>query len=354
MTLLRRTLLNALAASGRSVSSSNSIVIPPPGVMVKEITLPCSDGTVLAAQKFVGSTVAANCNSQDDTTTNNKTILCIHGWMDNCRSFHYLAPALAARTSQHVIALDLVGHGMSSHKSKDSPPMVQAEFAFYVSEAIEALGISENTDTTLIGHSLGAGISSLYAAAFPEQISKLVLLDGAGFLARDPKDSALHVRKHIETRQKKNQQSDQDPRMYPSIERAIKTRQFAASKMPGNQYISYEAAKELVKRGTVKLEEDGMIHFRHDSRYAWPSIQYMTWPQSEGIFKVIEADTCLLIAEDGYPFKPDHMEQATGLLQPKLMRTLSGSHYFHADPETADTVVDSIMKFLTDDDEDKD
>ena len=119
--------------------------------------------------------------------------------------------------------------------------------------------------------------------------------------------------------------------------------------MPGSdgrkQFISYEAAKEIVERGTIPTDDDG-IRFRHDTRFALPSIQYMTWEQSEGIFDAVEADVCLLIAEEGFPFKPSHIERTKELLQPKLLKTLPGGHYFHADPETADAVVVSILEFL--------
>jgi pimeloyl-ACP methyl ester carboxylesterase len=251
-----------------------------------------------------------------------------------------------------VVALDLPGHGTSSHKSNDAPPMVQAELSYYVSEAIDALGLlsSEKNSLTLCGHSLGAGISSLYAAAFPERVSKLVLLDGAGFLAREAKDTALHVRRHVESRQKfqtRDATRTKSPRIYPSLERAIQTRRLSASRMPGKQSISHEAARALVERGTVALPNNDGVQFRHDPRFAWPSIQYMTRAQSEGIFQDVQADVCLLVAEQGYPFKTDDMERAKELLRPRLFETLPGGHYFHADPDTAGAVAETISEFLS-------
>lgn len=336
----------------------------------KELSITCSDGTVLALQQWKSPDTIISQQPQQPQPR--QTFLCLHGWMDNCRSFHHLAPALVAQVpNADLFALDLPGHGRSTHK--DAPPMVQAELVYYVSEAVNELTTSlvadevqdETHKITLIGHSLGAGISSLYTAAFPEQIERLILLDGAGFLPRKSKDTAHHVRSHILQRQKHNQKTNTTPRVFPSLELAIKTRMRNARKMPGNQSLSYEAAKELVQRATLEVpnhNDDGDsttpgVQFQHDPRFAWPSLQYMTWSQVEGIFQAIgharenkddkhNLEICILLAQDGWPFPDDHMTSTLELLKPTVFQTLPGSHYFHADPETADPVVDAIVEFV--------
>lgn len=144
-----------------------------------EITLQCSDGIKLAAQSWTTSTIGDEVEPPAQRRRRQR-ILCLHGWMDNCRSFHHLAPALLQKLPDiDLIALDFPGHGWSSHKSNDGPPLVLAETAFYVAEAVHQLQWQdESTPFTLIGHSMGAAISCLYAAAFPEQVEKLVLLEG--------------------------------------------------------------------------------------------------------------------------------------------------------------------------------
>jgi hypothetical protein len=46
----------------------------------------------------------------------------------------------------------------------------------------------------LIGHSMGAGVSVVLVAAFPELFESVTLLEGAGPLARNANDCARHVR----------------------------------------------------------------------------------------------------------------------------------------------------------------
>lgn len=186
----------------------------------------------------------------------------------------------------------------------------------------------------------------MYAAAFPEQVDNLVLLEGAGFLARDAKDTALHVRNHVVKR--RTPKKKKNPRIYPSLDLAIKTRVQSARQLPGKQSISYEAAEELVRRGTTTSSSDDNdgVQFRHDVRFTWPSIQYMTWEQNCGIFDAIQSQCCIVMAEDGWPFDPDHLQELQQRLHPTMLKTLPGSHYFHADPSTAGAVADVVLDFL--------
>jgi len=370
-------------------------------ILPQEISLVCADGTKLAGQSW-------KCNNQNDgnpnhpssldqypPTTTTRHILCLHGWMDNCRSFYQISPALASNgNNYHVIALDLPGHGRSSHKSIDAPPMVHSEMVFYVSEAIEELynqGIwqhqpqkekpqstTTNDDNvehsdpngrsvTLIGHSLGAGIASLYASCFPEQIDQMILLDGAGFIPREAMDVSKHVRNHVTRRSialRRNSNRKTPKRGYPTIESAIKQRLQSTLSMPGNQTLSYDVARELVIRA-MHLDNDSddddskttgqptvesPLLFRHDSRFAWPSMQYMTKEQNDGIFQELgkaRIDTCILLAENGWPFKEETISNVVSLLQPRILQTLPGSHYLHADPESVQQVINSVSEFLS-------
>lgn len=173
---------SASFAHSLAVSSSMPRVVAP---TVTEISLQCADGIQMAAQTWSTKVLP----SSSATPSPPRRILCLHGWMDNCRSFYHFAPTLLKLLPEatELVALDLPGHGWSSHKSVDGPPMLLAESIFYVAEAVRQLqwvttteesSTMTNTPFTLIGHSMGAAISCVYAAAFPEQIHKLILLEG--------------------------------------------------------------------------------------------------------------------------------------------------------------------------------
>lgn len=265
-----------MAAASRAafaLSTSTRVMAP----VATEITLQCSDGIRLAGQSWTHPDT-----SLDDSKRNR--ILCLHGWMDNSASFHQFAPALVERLpNTELIALDLVGHGKSSHKSKDGAPVVLAEHSYYVAEAVQQLQWQQDKQLTLIGHSMGAAVSCLYAAAFPEHVKQLVLLEGAGPLARNTDDIAKHVRNHISRRLASNQ-NGKPVRVYDSIDKAVQIRQQTARNFPGDQTLSKEAARAMVLRGSNPVT-DGGLQFCHDPRLQMPSLLYFSQEQTESLYK---------------------------------------------------------------------
>jgi len=325
--------MTATAALVRALSTSTKM----------ERSFLCSDGMTIAAQHWRASTNSNNTRH---------CILCLHGWLDNCQSFHKLAPSLS--DSAELVALDFPGHGLSSHKSADGPPSVLADAAFYVAETVQQL---QWDSFILVGHSMGAAVSLIYAAAFPEQVEKLVLLEGAGPLTRKATDVAKHVRASVERRQAGNAvlfpqystvngaTKKKEPRTYPNIDLAVETRCKTATLSPGNQYLSKEASRVMVERATVQVDSGG-FQFRHDARLQWPSLQYMTDEQVEGLYRDVTCPVCLLLAENGWPVDETRKEAAAKKLQPTVFKTLPGSHHFHADPDTADAVAKEVKAFL--------
>jgi pimeloyl-ACP methyl ester carboxylesterase len=201
ISLFSKPKMSSVSIIGSTGSSSNANTID---VTPIDITLTCSDGITLAAQKWKPSEPIS-------TAKNIRKILCVHGWMDNCRSYHYFAPNVLQQLRQmnpvaatnannddiEIVTIDLPGHGWSSHKSLDGPPIHIADYVYYIAEAIQQLQwstaksnridedetcLSIDTEIVLVGHSMGAAICSIYAATFPEQIHKLVLLEGGTLL----------------------------------------------------------------------------------------------------------------------------------------------------------------------------
>lgn len=296
----------------------------------------CADGLQLAAQ----------CYRPPAATPSRNKVLMLHGWLDNCRSFWKLAPHLK---EDHVVALDFPGHGKSQHKAKDGTPAILAEGIYYIADVLQQL--EWKSDVTLIGHSMGAAMALGYAATFPEQVHQLILLEGAGPLARDASDTTKHMRAHIERRLRGNVQLYGDnakgPRVYPSVQKAAETRQASATMAPGNQYLSLEAATELVHRAvTPKDGITGGVSFHHDARLMWPSLLYMTHDQVASLQRAIQCPTCLLLAEDGWPFDAQRLEDTKERLGLTRFATLPGSHHFHADPETANEVAQQVLDFM--------
>lgn len=343
---------------GRLASSSSIAALAP-----TELLLQCSDGVTIAGQ--VWKSPAAPTKEQQPQQRQQQQqqpplerILCLHGWMDNCRSFHYLAPAIVqARPHVELVALDFPGHGLSSHKSKDGPPMMLSELAYYVAEAVRELdwmtdpttkasgGAPKTTTFAILGHSMGAAVGCVYSAAFPEQVDRLILVEGAGPLARKTHDVAKHLRQHVQKRLSGNL-NPREPRLYDSLELAVQTRCFTAKNFPGNQWLSTEAATQMVLRGTIPVGDNGGRKFRHDPRLQWPSLQYFTTDQVDAVLEEIQCPSALILADDGWPFDEERYKATVQKLNPLVVTRLPGSHHFHADPETAERVSQEVISFL--------
>lgn len=98
-------------------------------------------------------------------------VLCIHGIQDNASTFDNLIPLLPS--SFCYVAIDLPGHGRSSHFP---PGLLYAvtEYSAAVNRIVEYFGWK---NFIYMGHSLGGQIGLFYTTAYPEQVTKLVILD---------------------------------------------------------------------------------------------------------------------------------------------------------------------------------
>eukprot|EP00980_Cylindrotheca_fusiformis_P007461 scaffold1538_cov109-Cylindrotheca_fusiformis.AAC.3 len=322
-----RTTLPKLRAPYRFATMTSTSSAP------EEIVLTCEDGITLAGQRYRNTTPGGPPSTR---------ILCWHGWLDNCRSFHFLGPSITERLEQvDLVALDFPGHGKSGHKSLDGATTILMDYVYYVYDAIHQLGWQDE-QVVLLGHSMGGAVSLMYAAAFP--VHKLVMLDALGPHTKDAKDVVSGFQKHVQQRLKGKPPSS----VYDSMESAVKTRCASAKTLPGNLYISERAATELVTRATTPLA-DGKLQFNYDQRLKWPSMLMLTEEQVYQLYRDIASSgtrTAVLLAKEGLPFPQNAVAKAKELLKPEVFPLLPGSHHFHMDPESYQRVVDEIVAFL--------
>jgi pimeloyl-ACP methyl ester carboxylesterase len=376
-------------------------------VTVEEIRLSCSDGIEIAGQRWTNSSESSSSPSANDGMSRldasrrikrqhiSTRILCLHGFLDNCRSFHVLAPFLVSRMNNvELVALDFPGHGLSSHKSLDSPPIMMInDLCVYVQEACQSLqwGGGKEGSFVLIGHSLGSIISLIYAATFPDHVQKLILLDGYGpdnydmfamymmqqqlqqrnnkqqspalSSIRLPKSMVTErIQRHVRQRYNRNallvqgkRRTDMPKRTYPNIHAAVQARRRTAELSPGSQWISTTAALEMVKRAVVVVgvegggnehddDEQQPVQFRHDPRLHLPPLMLNTMEQVDVYWKQVQCPTLWLRAEDGWPFPKAMLDRAEQQLRLGQVHYLPGSHHFHADPDSADGVAHAIWR----------
>lgn len=96
-------------------------------------------------------------------------ILALHGITASHRAWHHVADALSER---RIVAPDLRGRG----RSNELPgPWSLRDHADDQARALDALGIDR---ALVVGHSMGAFVSVRFAAAHPDRVAGVVLVDG--------------------------------------------------------------------------------------------------------------------------------------------------------------------------------
>ena len=254
-------------------------------------------------------------------------LLALHGWLDNAGSFDALAPLLADRWQ--VVALDLRGHGRSAHIASGA----WYHYVDYFDEIRAVLDHFGWASADLLGHSLGGTLASLFAAALPERVGKLLLIEALGPLTNTFDDALPQLRRALD--QHAAFAARRPLRVFAELDQAIAARMAAGE-------LSEAAARAIVGRGVTAVE--GGFVWSSDSRLTLASPQRYTEPQVLAMLGGIRASTLLVLAEPATSYLPRAMmdARAAAVADIRVVR-LPGHHHLHLDDAIA--VADVIRAF---------
>lgn len=243
---------------------------------------------------------------------NGKRILALHGWLDNAASF---IPLFDYLKDFKVVAIDLPGHGLSSH----IPTGSYFHFTDYIAEIVDILDYLGWEESSLLGHSLGAGLTTIIAGVNPARISSLGLIDGIGAITFPPRLLPSMMLSSIDEYKRL---SNKKPKYYATTDEAIDAR-LLASKM---QRSSIEL---LVTRG-LKSTEHGFI-WRTDPRLLIPPLLLPIEEQLTPFLQQINAKTCFIRTESGWPVDKAIIDKRVELIKNITVHTVAGDHHVHMD-----------------------
>jgi pimeloyl-ACP methyl ester carboxylesterase len=107
-------------------------------------------------------------------------LLMLHGWMDVSASFQFVVDAF--RRDWHVLAPDWRGFGLSQRPAADC-----YWFPDYLADLDALLDVlSPEAAATIVGHSMGGNIATLYAGIRPARVRAIVNLEGFGLKDSTP------------------------------------------------------------------------------------------------------------------------------------------------------------------------
>jgi pimeloyl-ACP methyl ester carboxylesterase len=254
-----------------------------------------------------------------------RSVLALHGWLDNAATFARLAPVLEGL---QIVALDLTGHGRSEHR----PAGANHHFVDWAPEAAAAADALGWERFSLLGHSMGAGISSLVAAAYPERVARAVLLEGAGPMAAPAEEAAEQLRLALSDEKRA---AGGASRVFPDFESAVSAR-------ARDTDLDHESARLLVERGTDEV--DGGVIFTHDIRLKTRSRVRFTEGQVHALLAAIECPVLALRALQGWPFPEDIVRRRLEVIKDLETVEVDGGHHVHlTHPERVAPVVNRFL-----------
>lgn len=239
-------------------------------------------------------------------------VIALHGWLDNSESFSQLAPCMPA---VDLVALDMAGHGWSDHRAAHASYLIWDDLR-------EILAVADQLGWQrfgVLGHSRGAIIAALLAAAMPQRITAVGLIDGlwAKTCAAEKMPMQLS-RSLLEAAEKQDEQLP----VFASLDDMVQLR--LRSGFP----LSDAAARQLVQRNAM-LRDDGRWQWRTDPRHKLPSLVMLTPEQQHACHRAIAAPVELALASNGLVLAyPDFAERLLDL--PHINWSLhDGDHHLH-------------------------
>ena len=245
-------------------------------------------------------------------------VLALHGWLDNAASF---IPLAAHLPGIELVAIDQPGHGRSVHL----PAGADYSFAGALNTILDVADSLGWERFSLLGHSMGAGIGSMVAAACPQRIERLVAIEGLGALAETPERTVPRMREAVAAQRALRGKS---LRTFADIDSAVRARMHAG-RVPGSG-LSEPLVRLLVERGLRPVV--GGHAWSSDSRLTLPTMIRTTEAQVEALVAGIECPCLVLFAEPAQAYLPDDLRRRRAALLPQgELVVLPGHHHLHMD-----------------------
>jgi len=255
-----------------------------------------------------------------------------HGGFDHGRSWDAIAMELMQ--DWHIIVPELRGHGDSAQVNDGD-----YSIAAYVYDFAQLIHQLELAPVTIIGHSLGGNIATRYAGLYPDNVRKLVSIEGlepspetrSGFVDKTPADL---LRGWIE---RKRALASRQPKHYPTLADA------AARMQEKNHFLSKEMALHLTLHG-VKQNEDGTYSWKFDNYVrSWPP----TDMPAEHLHTLWTAITCpmlLIYGAESWASNPEKDGRLEKFNTATFEMYEKAGHWVHHD--RFQDIVASLKRFL--------
>ena len=254
----------------------------------------------------------------------------LHGWADTGTTFQFVIDAM--QSNWQVIAIDWRGFGKTEHQNSCY------WFPDYLADLDLILeAYSPDEAVTLIGHSMGANVASLYAGIKPERVNQLINIEGFGLSDSDPNNAPVTYRRWLE-----KQESTPKFNGYLSYDELVPriTKRSPTMKLDRAAFVAKEWAYE---------DSDGHVSLRADPYHKLPNaIQYRR-SESEACWNNITARTIFIWGEHtNFNKEMDLMRNMTSANHPftkaEIVCIKNTGHMIHFEnPESLAAVLEDFL-----------
>lgn len=265
-------------------------------------------------------------------------MLAVHGVQDNAATFDKLVPLLEVKS---VLAVDVPGHGFSSH--------IPRSFLYSFTDAVCFLRFvikhhfQWKQPVELLGHSFGSGLCFVYAALYPDQVSKYISIDCGRHQTTILPNAVVNLYKTAVEKTMIYEENKYPPQYnYKDlVELSLKAREYRLSK---------ESCEILLSRGITELE-NGKVCVSRDIRTKLKDCGRFTPDELVDFASKIKCDVLSIQADKGIvknDVKGDTYRKTVEIMitnSPKNKHImLPGYHHIHLDnPELVANVINSFL-----------
>jgi pimeloyl-ACP methyl ester carboxylesterase len=257
-------------------------------------------------------------------------VVLLHGWLDTGDTFQFLVDAMSDRHT--LVAPDWRGFGRTEW------PAEGYWFPDYFGD-LDALleHVSPGAPVTLIGHSMGGNIATLYAGIRPERVRRVVCVEGFGLARTHAEQAPGRFREWL-----RQLREPPDFASFPSLEA------FAHLLARRNPRLAPERAAFIAATWT-KRAEDGSVQVRADPAHKRVNAVLYRREEAEACWREIIAPVLYVVAgqseflprlgEDG---RPENMARIIRRLEPCVIE--DASHMVHHErPELLAREIESFL-----------
>ena len=196
-------------------------------------------------------------------------------------------------------------------------------FVYDMAQLIHQLGLAP---VSIIAHSMGGNIATRYAGIFPENVRKLVNIEGLGLSPKmQAERDAIGIQKRFrQWIEDKRNAAGRTPKRYPTIEAAYDRMKAE------NSYLTDEQARHRTVHG-ISRNEDGTWSWKFDNYLNIWAIFDMPREDLLSIWQSITCPMLLLYGEKSWASNPEKDGRIEHFPTAKVVEYENAGHWLHHD-----------------------